>query len=89
MWEVRSLNSLIIPGFQPIVCKTRANMRGGGVGFYVRDGLTFKLLDNLSPFEPKILESITIQLSYPGKSVLLSSVLDPTEPFLMLLLRNK
>jgi hypothetical protein len=33
-------------------------MRGGGVGFYVREGLTFKLLDTLSPFEPKIMESI-------------------------------
>jgi hypothetical protein len=33
---------------------------GGGVGFYVREGLTFKVVENLSPFEQKIFEAITI-----------------------------
>jgi exonuclease III len=48
-------------------------MRGGGVGFYVRNGLNFKVIENLSPFEQKILESITIKISYPNRSLLLTS----------------
>ncbi len=51
-------------------------MRGGGVGFYIRNGLNFKVIDNLSPFENKIIESLTLQISYPEKTkpVLLTSV---------------
>jgi len=34
-----------------------------------------KIMEDLSPFENKIIESLTIQLSYPdGKSILLTSV---------------
>jgi hypothetical protein len=75
VWEIRDPLSLIIPGFQPLVCKTRTNMRGGGIGFYVKEGINFKIMDNLSPFEPKIFEALTIQLFYPStnKSVLLTS----------------
>jgi hypothetical protein len=42
-------------------------MRGGGVGFYVKDGLSFKIINELSPFEEKIFESLSLQVSYPGK----------------------
>jgi len=39
----------------------------------VREGLTFKIVENLSPFEQKIFEAVTIQVSYPNKTVLLTS----------------
>jgi exonuclease III len=48
-------------------------MRGGGIGFYVRNGLNVKVIDNLSPFEQKIFEALTIQVSYPDKSILVTS----------------
>jgi hypothetical protein len=72
-WEICLPEALSIPGFQPILYKTRTRMRGGGVGFYVRNGLNAKIIDNLSPFEQKIFEAITIQVSYPEKSILLTS----------------
>ena len=73
-WEIRYPETLLIPGFQTLIFKNRTGMRGGGVGFYVRTGLNFKVIDDLSPFENKILESLTIKLEYPGsKSVLLTS----------------
>ena len=46
-------------------------MRGGGVGFYIREGLNFKIIDELSPFEEKIFESLTLQLSYSNKKSVL------------------
>jgi hypothetical protein len=42
-------------------------MRGGVVGSYVKNGINFKIVDELSPFEEKIFESITIQITYPNK----------------------
>jgi hypothetical protein len=57
-------------------------MSGGGVGFYVKDSLNACVLENLSPFENKIMESITIQLSYldSNKSLLLTSVYRSNSP---------
>jgi hypothetical protein len=72
-WEICLPEALTIPGFQPILYKTPTRMRGGGVGFYVRNGLNAKIIDNLSPFEQKIFEAITIQVTYPKKSILLTS----------------
>jgi hypothetical protein len=40
--------------------KKRRDMRGGGVGFYVRKGLNAEIIENLSPFENKIIETLTI-----------------------------
>jgi hypothetical protein len=66
-WDICQPDLLAIPGFQPFIYKNRVNMRGGGVGFYIRNGLNFKIIDNLPPFEQKIFESLTIQLSYSDK----------------------
>jgi hypothetical protein len=50
-WEIQYPELLIIPGYQQIVFKNRLGMRGGGVGFYVKNGLNFKIMNELSPFE--------------------------------------
>jgi hypothetical protein len=50
-------------------------MRGGGVGFFVKNHLTVQILDEISPFENKIIEAITIKVSYPDKKpVILTSL---------------
>jgi signal recognition particle subunit SEC65 len=72
-WDICQPDLLAIPGYQTFICKNRVNMRGGGVGFYVKNGINFKIIDNLSPFEQKIFESLTIQISYNDKSILLTS----------------
>jgi hypothetical protein len=50
-------------------------MRGGGVGFYVRNGIQAEVIEELSPFENKIIEALTIRITYlDSKSMLLSSI---------------
>jgi hypothetical protein len=72
-WDICQPDLLAVPGYQTLVYKNRVNMRRGGVGFYIRNGINFKIIDNLSPFEQKIFESLTIQLSYNNKLILLTS----------------
>jgi len=74
-WDIRCPELVNIPGFKPLLFKKRRDMRGGGVGIYIREELNGHILENLSPFETKIFESVTIQLTYPatGKSILLTS----------------
>jgi len=75
VWDIQYPELLSIPGYKPLICKTRRGMRGGGVGFYVKDYLNVNILEELSLFENKILEALTIKISYPDrKSVIVSSV---------------
>jgi exonuclease III len=75
VWDIRYPELFPLPGFKPLLCKKRQGMRGGGVGFYVKDHLNAQILEEMSPFENKIIEALTIKLTYPDKkSILLSSV---------------
>ncbi len=75
VWDIRYTELFQIPGFKPLMCKKRQGMRGGGVGFYVKNHLNVQILDEMSPFENRIIEALTIKLTYPdNKCILLSSV---------------
>jgi hypothetical protein len=54
--------------------------RGGGVGFYVRDDVSFKTIEDLSVFIPKIFESLTIELIINKKKLSVTSVYRPPMP---------
>jgi hypothetical protein len=53
------------------------NGRGGGVGFYIRDNLKYKIRDDLSPFIENEFESLTIELSLNAKKILLCTYYKP------------
>ncbi len=74
-WDIRYPELVIIDGFN-LIYKKRRGMRGGGVGFYVKNGLKAEIVENLCPFENKVIESLTIQLTYPtsNKCILLTSI---------------
>ena len=63
-WTIKYPHLLNIPGFQPLVFANRTKGRGGGVGFYVREGLSFKVIDSLSPYHDKLFETLTIEIAY-------------------------
>ena len=68
-WSIRHPNLLTIPGYQPLVFKCRTKGRGGGVGFYIRDGVNFKIIEKLSPFKDKLFESLTIQVTHQHNNI--------------------
>ena len=77
-WNITDSSKICIPGFQKFVFKTRNNSRGGGVGFYVREGIKFKIIDELSPFHEKVFESLTIEVELEGdKKTLFTSLYRP------------
>jgi hypothetical protein len=89
IWDIRYPELVNIPGFNPLLFRKRTGMRGGGgcVEFYVRENQSATIIEELSPFENKIFESITIKLYYPSssKSVLLTSAYRSNGPILNVL----
>ncbi len=66
IWQVQHINLVSIPNFHPLICSQRRGMRGGGVGFYIKNTINFELIPDLSPFNNKIIETITLLLSHPN-----------------------
>ena len=64
--EVRSIGSNIdvldVPGFQSLIFKSRSLNRGRGVGFYVRSGISTKIIEKLSVFQLVYLNLFVLSL---------------------------
>ena len=74
-WDIKYPELVVLDGFNPVIFKRRRGMRGGGVGFYVKKGITAEIIEDLSPFENKIIEALTIKITYQNnKSMLLTSI---------------
>jgi hypothetical protein len=73
IWSIIYIELVHIPGFQPLTYSSRAGMRGGGVGFYIRDGLHFEKINNLSTFVEKTYEYLSVEVQYDKKKVILSN----------------
>ena len=69
-WSIKHPRLLDIPGFQPLIFTNRNRGRGGGVGFYIRNGISYTINDNLSVFVDKTFESLTLDLSYTTNNCL-------------------
>ena len=77
-WGVKYPKLLIIPGFQEIIYANRKKGKGGGVGFYIRNGINCTILNSNVGFTDKLFESLTVKLTYScdsrAKSVIVSNV---------------
>jgi hypothetical protein len=73
VWSVPHPELAKIPGFN-LILKTREKSRGGGVGFYLKDSLDFKILHDLSPFIEKEFECLTIETTLHERKVILSNI---------------
>ena len=49
----------------------KVDLMQGGVGFYIRKGLNFKVIDELSLFNERIFESLCVEIEFPNKRKML------------------
>ena len=78
-WQLPYPDLMQIPGYT-LHYKTRVFSRGGGVGFYIRNDLNSKIIDNLSTFHEKIFECITVEIVCGKKKVMLSNIYRSPSP---------
>ena len=76
IWQIPSPDFIQIPGYQ-FIYKTRAFSKGGGIGFFIKDSIDFKIVENLSPFFEKNFESLTIEITINNKKTLLTTIYRP------------
>ena len=79
-WFIPHPELVNIPGYSFIHTHRKVN-RGGGVGFLVKNSLTFQKIEKLSKFIPKSFECLTLEVTVNGKKLLVSSIYrSPSSP---------
>jgi hypothetical protein len=64
-----------------LIHKHRPQGNGGGVGFYIKNNINFKVIESLSLMSTKIFECITIEIPLSNKKISISSIYrSPTPP---------
>ncbi len=78
-WNIPYTELVQIPGYT-FTHKQRTSSRGGGVGFYIRNSITYKIVSELSQFTANIFESLTIEAKIGKKTYLLTSIYRSPNP---------
>jgi exonuclease III len=69
LWKIQYDSLITVPGYQRLVYKSRRNGKGGGVGFFIKEGTNYKILTPpFQYFEDKVFESLTIEVSDKSNS---------------------
>jgi hypothetical protein len=81
-WQIRNVDVISLPGYQNIIFKSRSNnVQGGGVGFYVKNGLSVSVLNDVSIFRDRIFKSMFIKVSFDSKEHVIGNIYRPNVPF--------
>ena len=78
-WSIKHTDLIHIPNFN-FTHKQRPAGNGGGIGFYVKSDLNFKILEKHSKFIPKIFECLTIEVSLNNTKTTFSSIYRSPSP---------
>ena len=76
-WMVKHPELYNIVGYQGPILKTRQNNNGGGVGFYIRNGIKYKDISTKNSFREKIFESATLEIQFGKTPIIISSMYRP------------
>jgi exonuclease III len=79
LWRLNDPDFFDLNNYQKLVFKSRqSNVQGGGVGFFIKNSIKFKLLDDISIFVDKVIESIFIEVEINKKlKIIIGSIYRP------------
>ncbi len=78
-WKVHYPELIQIPGYN-FYHQERTKSNGGGVGFYIKQTHPTLLLPNLSPFNEKTFETLSLEVTINRKKYLLSNIYRSPSP---------
>lgn len=78
-WNIPYNDLVNINGFN-FVSKTRTTSRGGGIAFYVKNDIPFKMLNNHTSMQEKTFECLTIEINLNKKKLVLSNIYRSPNP---------
>ena len=76
IWNIPYNEIINIPGYN-LVYEARKSAQGGGVAFYIKNGIFYKIIKNLSNFVEREFECLTIEATINKKKMILRHIYRP------------
>ena len=77
-WHVPDNSMFPLNFYHPLQTNLRQGARGGGVGIYVKENISFKILNKFSIFVERIFESLFVEVTLAsGKKLIIGSIYRP------------
>ena len=81
-WDVKDSSLFDINNYHSLELNLRSSARGGGVGIYIKNSLTYNRLTQFSVCVDRILESLFVEVITPGnKKIIIGSIYRPGTKF--------
>ena len=79
IWNIPYNEIINIPGYN-LVYEARKSAQGGGVAFYIKNCISYKIIKNLSNFVEREFECLTVEAVVNKKKLLLCNIYKPPNP---------
>ena len=80
-WKILDNSLFPLNNYHALELNQRQKLRGGGVGIYVKQHLSFKILAHYSTFVERIFESLFIEINLPNnKKIVVGNIYRPGTP---------
>lgn len=77
IWQIHDSAILELKNYNFVFSTRKNNVQGGGVGIYVRKGIQFKVLKDISTFMDKVIETLFIEVTENKQKYIIGSVYRP------------
>ena len=67
IWQIEDPTQFSLPGYHNIELNLRNSAKGGGVGIYMKQNLSYKILPQFSYHVERILETLFVEIMLPDK----------------------
>jgi hypothetical protein len=90
LWTIHDPDLFKLTGYQRLIFKCRDNnVQGGGIGFFVANGLKVKIRSDLSIFVDKVYESLFIKIYLlRSKNITMGTIYRPNSNYVISLVAN-
>jgi hypothetical protein len=78
LWRLNNPDMYQLENYHELIFKSRElNVQGGGVGFYIKNSVKFKILNDISIFVDKVIETFFIEIELHKQKFIIGSVYRP------------
>ena len=74
IWRFPTYHNFKLVNYHPFIYKTRESSQGGGVGFFIKNTIKFKMLPEFSIFSEKIIETLFIEVTISNKRFIIGNI---------------
>ena len=80
LFRIPNINNYTLPGYHALVSRSRTDDSRGGVGLYIKQNISYTILEDITVFIPHVFESLFVEITDNKQSYVVGVVYRPNTP---------